>query len=381
MDLGKPLGQEGRQGVGVAVPDKEEFAPIRDILIFDDAQGLVSAQEGGILVLLLQIGAVVQGARLRAAAAPGGDGQAVVRDPELHGVRLQPVDTGGGVQGAVEIIAGQLRREVLPGQRLLPQGFQQGVGAVESPQSGPVVVRAVEDWLTGVIRQGGVEVDYGQARLPRRVQQQRLVPALRSSGELLLPDLRRRGDQAQIHRDVRFPGQAGDIRQALVHQLSIRRVHLGDQGVAAEVNTVEHALADELLRPGFQARPAVPQRKLIGKVRLYRVGVAAVRQSGPGELRLLGQGPVLRLGLGLIRQQDVPHQKPPEEQAEKCRQEAAVCFCHVGSPPLRTGNTGRDCSCRPPDRRCRPPVQGPSAPASGPFGPCPADGSRRSFPA
>ena len=108
MDLGKALGQEGRQGVGVGIPDQQELAAVSGVLIPDDAQGLVAAQEGGVFVLLGQIAPVVQYAGFRRAGAPGGDHEAVLFDPEFHGVRRQPVDAGLGVQRAIEAGTGNL---------------------------------------------------------------------------------------------------------------------------------------------------------------------------------------------------------------------------------------------------------------------------------
>ena len=96
---------------------------------------------------------------------------------------------------------------------------------------------------------------------------------------------------------------------------------------------MELPLAEELLHPGLQARPAVPQRELVGKVGLYIRRIAAVRQSGPGKFRPLLQAAVLHVGLLPVRQQHVPRQKASQEEAEHRRQKTAVCLCHVLFPP------------------------------------------------
>ena len=70
-----------------------------------------------------------------------------------------------------------------------------------------------------------------------------------------------------------------------------------------------NSLADHLLCPGLQTRPAIPQGELVGEVGLHSLCEAAVLQALPGKFRELGQGAVLRLGLYPIRQEDMPHQQ------------------------------------------------------------------------
>ena len=184
------------------------------------------------------------------------------------------------------------------------------------------MVRAVEDGLVRMSRQCALEVHLALG------QQSRLVPAPCPGGELALPDLRRRGDQPQDHVGVGLPRQTVHIAEIFVHGSFCRCLHLGDQGGTAEVDAVEFPLAQQLLHAGFQAGPAVPQGKLVREVFLHSFGITAAHQSSPGELRHLGQGTVFRFGLGPVRQKNMPHQQSRQEQAEKRRQKAAVCFCH-----------------------------------------------------
>ena len=43
VDLGKPLGQEGRQRVGIGIPDQQKLPAICDIFVSDNTQWLVTA--------------------------------------------------------------------------------------------------------------------------------------------------------------------------------------------------------------------------------------------------------------------------------------------------------------------------------------------------
>ena len=113
MDLGKPLGQEGRQSVGIAVPHQQQLAAVRHSLVFNDAQGLVPAQKRGILVLLFQVHPVIQAGGFLLPRSPGGNGQTLLRHPEFHGIRLQPVDAGLGIERSVKAVRGSFWCKVI----------------------------------------------------------------------------------------------------------------------------------------------------------------------------------------------------------------------------------------------------------------------------
>ena len=144
-----------------------------------------------------------------------------------------------------------------------------------------MVVGTVENGLRGVGCQGGGEVDHRQARVRRLLEIGVLVPGRGPLRQLVPPHLRRRGDEPQVHRDVRVPRQLGDVMQVRLLQAVGGFVHLVDQGLSlTEIDVVEQTLADELLRPGLQARPLVPQGKLILDVGLHVLHIAAVQHAG-----------------------------------------------------------------------------------------------------
>ena len=115
-------------------------------------------------------------------------------------------------------------------------------------------------------------------------------------------------------------------------------------------------LADELLRPGLQARPLVPQGELVLRRSPPRPPCSCRPAAPPRKSAgACWQGAVLHVGPLPVRQQELPHHQSPQKEAEQGGEKSRVSFCHDHPPPLRTGNTGRGCSCRPPDRRCTPP--------------------------
>ena len=53
VHLREPLGQKRRQGVGIGIPNQQNLASVPDIRVFNDTQGLVSAQKRAVLILVL----------------------------------------------------------------------------------------------------------------------------------------------------------------------------------------------------------------------------------------------------------------------------------------------------------------------------------------
>ena len=137
-------------------------------------------------------------------------------------------------------------------------------------------------------------------------------------------------------------------------QIVLRRVHLGNQSISAEIDIVEKLFAQKLLCPGFHAGPAIPQGELILNILLQGLHIRAVQHAGNRQLRHLGQGAVLHIRALPIRQNGLPDHQSTQEEAEENRYKAGISFCH-GVSLLRTGNTGTDYSCRPPDRQCKQP--------------------------
>ena len=192
-----------------------------------------------------------------------------------------------------------------------------------------MVVGPVIDGFPRVFRQGSQQIHRGQARFLRRVLDKRsLIEAGRALRQPVLPDLCRRGDQPQKHPAMRCFSKPLHIVQILFHLKPVRFVHLGDKGIAAEVDAVEFPLAQQLLAPGLQARPVIPQRELVGKIVLHPRGKAAVFQVFPGKVRELGQRPVFRFRARPVRQRDVPRQQSRQKQAEKSRGQPSL-ICHA----------------------------------------------------
>ncbi|CAN4008210.1 Gp15 family bacteriophage protein, partial [Dysosmobacter welbionis] len=181
--------------------------------------------------------------------------------------------------------------------------------------------------LVGVSGQGGGEVDHGQPQARRLGKVSVLVPGLRALRQFVPPHLRRGGDQPQIHGDVRLLRQLGDVIQVRLLQAVRRGVHLGDQCFAfTEIDVVEQPFADQLLRPGLQARPLVPQGKLVLDVGLHVLHIAAVQHAGQSQCRPLLEGAVLHVGPLPVRQEHLPHHQPPQKEAEHRCEKSCVSF-------------------------------------------------------
>ena len=264
----------------------------------------------------------------------------------LYTVRLEPVDAGGGVECAEEILRhppGRPQRD-----RLLPHGLHQGGIAIVRAQAGPVVVRPVEDRLISVGGQGPGNIRPHSPRFPGPLQIGGLVEGIRPLRQPVPPYFRRRGDQPQIDRNVRFPGQGTHTGKIFLAAAVV--LQPGDQPVAAEIDPVELPLAQQVLIPGLQAHPAVPQGKLVGEIGLQRGGVAPIRQGGPGKRRQLPQVPVLYRGKGPVRQDDVQQPEAGQKHAEENRGHPLGGFCHCASTfhsilrpaQLRTGSIKTD---------------------------------------
>ena len=188
-----------------------------------------------------------------------------------------------------------------------------------------MVVGPVIDRFPRVFRQGSQQIHRGQARFLRRVLDKRsLIEAGRALRQPVLPDLCRRGDQPQKHLAVSRFSKPLHIVQILFRLKPVRFVHLGDKGIAAEVDAVEFPLAQHLLAPGLQARPVVPQRELVGKIVLHPLGKTAVFQGFPGKVRELGQRPVFRFRARPVRQRNVPRQQSCQKQAEDPRGQSSL---------------------------------------------------------
>ena len=327
MDLGVGLAQEGGQAVAVAVPDHQKLLVRGGVGVADDIEGVVAPQEGGVLVLLPQEAVYVEAAYLPGVAVLHGD--ALPGDIAVHSVRPKPVDAGGGVEGAVEVLR---HCHLLPqGEGLQAHGLRQGGIAVVGPQAGPVVVRAVEDILPGVGLEGPGDIHPQGPGVLGLLQVGQLVKSRRALGQLVPPDLLGGGDQPQVYRQVRLLHQAAKVVQVLLGPAGVGDV--GDQGVAAEVDVVELPVAQQVLIPGLQPHPAVPQGELVRQVLLQIGGEGPVHQARPGEHRGLAQIPVLHRGEGPVRQEQVEDAEATDKQAEDGRRQALGQFCHRRSPP------------------------------------------------
>ena len=95
----------------------------------------------------------------------------------------------------------------------------------------------------------------------------------------------------------------------MLHLRRLRLLHLSDERIAAEIDTVKFSLPQQQLTPGLQSRPVVPQGELVGKIRFHIRSEAAIEQRFPGKGRTLRQRPVLRFGPRPVRQGDVPYQQ------------------------------------------------------------------------
>ena len=235
------------------------------------------------------------------------------------------MDAGGGVEGAPEAFGHGLRRP--QGRGDLSHGLHDGGIAPVGPQARPVVVRAVEEGVPGVVRQRAAHVHPVEARQgPRPFQIGPLVKALRPAGQLASPDLRRRGDEGRIDRQVRHLRQTAEAVQVLVRPSGL--LHPVDEGVSAQVYAVKLPPAQQVLHPVFQTHPAVPQGELVRQIPLQAGGVAAVRQGGPGEGGQPLQAPVLHRGEVPVRQQHVGQPEARQKQAEHRRGDALCNLCH-----------------------------------------------------
>ena len=165
-----------------------------------------------------------------------------------------------------------------------------------------MVVCAVEDVLVRMGTQGAVKVHYGKPQGLRLLQKGGLVPAGGSGGQVVLPDLRRRRDESQVHGDVRVLRQPLHIGKVFLVQALLRVFYLGNETVTTQIHIVELGFADQLLRPCLEHGPLVPQGELVGKVLLHGAGEAAVLEGLPGKRRPLAQRPVLHLGALPVRQ-------------------------------------------------------------------------------
>ena len=325
MDFRKCLAEERGQTVAVAVPDHQQLFAGGGVLVPHDIERHISAQKRGILVLFCQKTVHIQPVRLLTGdifhrhALPG--------NITLYAVRLEPVDAGGGVQRTIKII----RRAPGRSQRSrgLPHCLQQrGIAAV-CAQAGPVVVCAVEDRLIPPFRQRTGDIYPYGPRFLRSRQIRRLVEGIRALRQIVLPYFRRRRDQSQIYRDVRFLRQLPHTRQILFAPAVV--FQLGNQPVAAEVDAVKLPFAQQVFIPGLQPHPAIPQGELIGQIGLQRCGIASVRQRRPGEFRHLPQVPVLNRREGPVRQDDVQQAKARQKQTENRRRDTLGSFGHVPS--------------------------------------------------
>ena len=189
----------------------------------------------------------------------GGDGNPLVTYVAINGIWAEPMDAGGGVECTIEVLR---HGDLLPqGQGRLPDSLHKGGVAIVGAQAGPVVVGAVEDLLSSVVGESSGHIHPVGPQGLGLLQIGRLVEAGGPGGEPVLPDLRRRGDQAQVNGDIGFLHQSGDKREIFLRALALH--HLGDQPITAEVDTAKFPLAQDILVTGFQADPAVPQGELV----------------------------------------------------------------------------------------------------------------------
>ena len=153
VHLREALTQEGRQGIGVGVADHQHLGSI-GLLGLDDAQGLIAAQEEGILVLLIQVLLHIQLPLLGLAGEVGGDLLPLLGHEGVHEVGGQPAHTGRGEGGAVKVLRHGDGDIITQRQLLHTQRTKDGVGTIESAQRSPVVVGAVENIVVLLLQQG-----------------------------------------------------------------------------------------------------------------------------------------------------------------------------------------------------------------------------------
>lgn len=117
-----------------------------------------------------------------------------------------------------------------------------------------MVVRAVIDGFRRVLRQRPQHIHRWKSRFLRRpLEQHRLVKAGRACPAACPPNLRRRGNQSQQHLTACQFGEFFYRRQILLHLRRLRLLHLSDERIAAEIDTVKFSLPQQQLTPGLQS--------------------------------------------------------------------------------------------------------------------------------
>ena len=121
MHLREALSQERSHAVRIGVPHQQELASVCYVFILNDAQRLVAAEEGGILIFDLQVGTIIKRSRFFLTGPPRSYPQAIFFYPEFQLVRRDSMDAGLRIQGAAEGITCSFNCKVILLQRPLSQ--------------------------------------------------------------------------------------------------------------------------------------------------------------------------------------------------------------------------------------------------------------------
>ena len=355
MDLGKILGEEGGQGVGVGVPDQQQLGGV-GVLRLNDAQGLVAAQEGGVLVLLAEVAVHIEAALGGGAVKIGGHLDPVAGDVPVDGVGGHPPHAGGGEGGAVKLVGHRHLGALVQGNGLHAHGLHQGLIAVVGPQAGPVVVGAVVDVLVLVGLQGAVQVHgVGLHGVVQGVDDGLLVGGGSALGQAVGPDGGGGGDETEVDGHIHVVHQLVHVARVGLQSGLAGGLHPVEEGVLlTEVDAVVLLLAAEALAPGLQGHPEVPADDVVVDVVLGVLHKLAAVHIFQRQLGSRGQVAVFHGGELLVGEQDAAHQNPSDKQGEEDGEKNTILFAHKKTLLFRSGNTGRGCRSRPPDRRCRP---------------------------
>ena len=300
------------------------------MLRLQHAQRLITSQEEGVLVLLVQIFLHIQFALLRLAREIGSDLHILLRNKSLHDIRLQPAHTGGGEGGSVERLGHGGGLIVLQLQLLHPHGLQNGVGAVESPQRGPVVVGVIENIRVFLLHQRPGHIQHLSAAIcVQLLDDRQLVGGRGAVGQPLLPDGSRRRDDTEVHGHIHVFGQLVDMSHALQQFVHIRLFHPVDEGIPGKISSVVLLLAAQTLTPCLQGHPEVTTHDVIGGVLLGVSHEIAVFQRLPGQLGQLGQISVFQFGKILVGQHGAHAQHQRQKATEQDRQQLVILVRHI----------------------------------------------------
>ena len=163
------------------------------------------------------------------------------------------------------------------------------------------------------------------------------------------------------HAYVILPKRLHCIRGEISQQLQVsinpllreRAVVFVDQPVPlADEYIVDLPAAAQQLRARLERDPAVAHRELVGQIFLIPLREGAVPNRFGGEGGKLGQQPVFVFRKHFHGPNEVPQRNGSDQQKKRRDGEDCFQFGFHAPPPLRNGNTGTDCSLRPPNKPC-----------------------------